>query len=127
MPKAIRPAVEDFLQERRAFLGAEESEWLVPYRRANGEVGSWSDPMLTKIVGELERRSGVDFSLKTFRATFAQLGLDGGACIESVSRTMRHGSTRTTEAYYARIRSDDAFHEIEKAFERPNVRVEPPA
>ncbi len=126
IPKAVRSAVEDFLAERRAYLGETDNEWLVPYRRADGTLGPWSDPMLTKLVTELKRRSGVDFSLKTFRATFAQLGVDGGARIEAVSRAMRHRTTKTTEAYYARIRSDDAFHEIEKAFERPSVRVQPP-
>ena len=39
---------------------------------------------------------------------------------------MRHASTKTTEAYYARIRADDAFHEIEKGFMHPRLRVDPP-
>ena len=57
--------------------------------------------------------------LKTFRATFAQNAKDNGASIEAVSRAMRHRTTKTTEAYYARIRADSAFAEIERAFERP--------
>ena len=72
-----------------------------------------------------QKAEGVAFSLKTFRATFCQRSIDGGARIEAVSRALRHGSTRTTEAYYARIRADDAFHEIGKAFTRPRVRTEP--
>lgn len=41
--------------------------------------------------------------------------------IEAVSRALRHASTETTEAFYARIRADDAFHESEKAFDEPEV------
>jgi hypothetical protein len=44
---------------------------------------------------------------------------DNGAHIEAISRGLRHRSTSTTEAYYARIRADDAFREIERAFARP--------
>jgi integrase len=74
--------------------------------------------MLRKLKGELERVSGVRFHLKTFRATFAQLAKDNGASIEAVSRALRHASTKTTEAYYARIRGEAAFRELETAWER---------
>lgn len=72
--------------------------------------------MIGKLKGELERRSGVRFSLKTFRATFAQMAKDRGVQIEAVSRALRHSNNRTTEQYYARIRDDDAFAELERAF-----------
>lgn len=81
--------------------------------------------MLRKLKADVERVSGVRFHLKTFRPTFAQNAKDRGAAIEAVSKGLRHSSTRTTEAYYARIRADDAFRELERAFERPLVRVEP--
>ena len=80
---------------------------------------------LRKLKTELQEQSGVRFpGLKTFRATFAQAARDGGATIEAISRAMRHRSTKTTEAFYARIRADDAFREIERAFARPSLRVE---
>jgi len=37
---------------------------------------------------------------------------------------MRHGSTKTTKAYYARIPADNAFAEIERTLARPALRVE---
>jgi len=55
----------------------------------------------------------VAFHLKTFRATFGQAAKDRGASIEAVSRALRHRSTRTTEQYYARIRTETAFQELE--------------
>jgi len=120
-----REAVVDFLVERTAYLDGRESESLIPYCRASGEIGPWSAAMLRKLKADLQDRSGVSFSgLKTFRATFAQRAIDGGARVEAVSRAMRHGSTKTTERYYARIRADNAFAEIERALARPALRVE---
>ena len=86
-------------------------------------VGPWSEAMFRKLKGEIGRRSGVSFSLRTFRPTFAQGGKDRGAPIEIISRALRHASTRTTEAYYARIRADDAFHELERLYEPAPVRI----
>lgn len=124
VPVFVRPVIEDFLMARRTYLDGADSEWLVPYRRVSDETGPWSDPLLGWLKSELARLSGVAFSLKTFRATFAQIAKDRGAPIEAVSRALRHASTHTTEAYYARIRADDAFREIERAFAQPVLRVE---
>jgi len=123
VPPAARPALDDLLAARTAYLDGAECEWLVPYRRVSGEIGPWSDPMLRKLKGEIARASGVVFSLKTFRATFAQTLSDRGVPIEKVSRALRHSSTETTEAFYARIRASDAFRDISKAFDLPEVRV----
>ena len=87
-------------------------------------MGHWDDAVLLKLKRKLAERSGVRFSIKTFRTTFAQLAKDHGASIEAVSKALRHRSTKTTEAYYARIRAEDAFADLERAFERPVVRVE---
>ncbi len=120
-----RDAVRDFLDERRAFLAGEDHEALIPYRRFDGTLDYWPAAMLRKLKAEIARLSGVRFSLKTFRATFAQMAKDRHVPIESVSRAMRHGSTKTTERFYARIRAEDAFRELERAFETPEVRAVP--
>lgn len=41
---------------------------------------------------------------------------DRGVPIEVVSKALRHTSTATTEAYYARIRSEAAFEPLRRAF-----------
>ena len=127
IPPMARPVLEDFLAERADYLEGRECEWLVPYVRMSGEIGPWSDAMLRKLKGQLSRGSGVAFSLKTFRATFAQIAKDRGVSIEKVSRALRHMSTDTTEAFYARIRADDAFRDIDRAFDLPEIRVKEPA
>jgi hypothetical protein len=44
--------------------------------------------------------------------------------IEAVSRSLRRSNTRTTEQYYARIRADDAFAELERDFLVQNINPE---
>src|SRR5438445_10511671 len=43
----------------------------------------------------------------------------GAQPIEAVSHALRHRTTKTTKTFYARIRADDAFHDIEQALARP--------
>lgn len=118
-------AVLDYLEERRAFLGDEEHEAFVPMRWSDGTLSYWSEAALRKLVREVSRISGVRFSLKDLRSTFAQMAKDRGASIEAVSRALRHRSTRTTELYYARMRPEEAFRELRRVFETPEVRLLP--
>lgn len=124
LPSA-REATVDFFLDRTDYLDRTVCEWLVPYRRVSSEIGPWSEPLLRKLKAELARASGVEFHLKTFRATFAQQVKDAGVHIEAVSRALRHKSTNTTEAYYARLRADDAFRQIEEAFAVVRVAENP--
>jgi integrase len=94
-------------------------------RWSDGTLSYWSEAALRKLVREVSRISGVRFSLKDLRSTFAQMAKDRGASIEAVSRALRHGSTRTTELYYARMRPEEAFRELRRAFETPEVRLLP--
>jgi len=43
--------------------------------------------------------------------------------IEAVSRALGHRTTRTTEIYNSRIRTESALAEFEQAFAVPEVRV----
>ncbi len=99
------------MRDRATLLVGRNSEWLIPAHWSDGEL-PWSEASFRKIVSDLVEASGVRFSLKDFRSTFAQVAKDHGASIESVSRAMRHRSTKTTEAYYARISPKAAFQEL---------------
>ena len=70
----------------------------------------------------LEHESGVEFHLRTFRSTFAQVAKDHNVSIEAVSRALGHRTTRTTEIYYGRIRTESALAEFEQAVALPEVR-----
>ena len=111
---AVQPLL-DFLAEREAFLNGEKHPALIPFRHADGALDYWSAAMLGKVKAKLEKASGVKFQIRTFRATFGQRALDDGAGIESVSRSLRHRGTKTTEKYYARVRPDKALDEVRRA------------
>ena len=113
-------ALEAYLKKRDEMLreaGIDEHEALFPFRSQNGKVGYWSSAMWSKLKCQLELASGIRFRWKDFRPTFAQKCKDGGANIESVSKAMRHKDTKTTEAYYARIRSESAFSDVRAAWQ----------
>ncbi len=78
-PAPAWQAVIDYLAERRAFLGDVEHEALLPFRRSSGVIDYWPDAMLGKLKAEIQRLSGVRFSFKNFRLTFAQNAKDLGA------------------------------------------------
>jgi len=84
--------------------------------------------------GEANRgRAAFDSALHTNTATWdlfaaaqrdiAQVAKDHNVSIEAVSRALGHRTTRTTELYYGRIRTESALAEFEQAFATPAVRV----
>ena len=120
---AAREKAREFVDERADFLRSKgfdpaKVEPLIPFLRKSGAVDYWPAALLRKVKAEIERISGVRFHLKTFRATFAQIAKDNGASIEAVSRGLRHHTTRTTEMFYARMRHEAAFRELEAAWDR---------
>ncbi len=114
-----RDTVREFLRERRRYLrasGVSSCEALVP-KISNGVAGYWTDGMWGKVKAAAVEWSGIRFRIQALRATFGQMSIDWGCRLDAVSRALRHKTTRTTELYYARIRSDHAFRLLEEAYE----------
>jgi len=114
-----RGTVKEFLDERSRYLtdaGAGDCEPLVP-KVTDGVAGCWSDGMWGKVKAKAERWCGIRFRIQTLRATFGQMCIDWGGRPDAVSRALRHKTTRTTELYYARIRSDHAFRLLDEAYD----------
>lgn len=114
-----RQNVRDFLQERKDYLashGMGECEPLVPRVWRDGSVEYWTDAMWGKTKGRAERFAETPFRIGELRATFAQMCKDRGTGIEVVSRALRHRYVLTTEMYYARMRPEAAFRELEGLF-----------
>lgn len=122
-----RQAVLDFLTERQAYLNGERHAALVPWRSPDGSVDFIGLATLRKIKYEVEAISGVRFKVKDFRSTFGQTYIDKEVDTPSVSKAMRHSSTKTTEQYYGRIRSEMAFKHLEQADQKPLVQLVSPA
>src|SRR6266566_4725275 len=121
-----RQAVLDFLAERETYLDGERHEALLPWRAPDGSLGTLGQHGLTRIKRRLEASSGVKFKTKDFRATFGQDYIDRGVDVQAVSKGLCYSATKTTETYYARIRSENAFRAFEDADERL-VRVVKPS
>ncbi len=85
----------------------------------DGTVSECAEACVRKLVSQLVKASGVQFSLKTYRSTFAQDAKDHGFGIEEVSRSMRHKGSKATEAYYARIRPEAAFQGVAERLPQP--------
>jgi len=118
LPPARRQ-VHEFLKERKKYLrdnGLGEREPLVPRILRDGSVAYWSDALWGKVKGEAQLRAGIPFQIRQLRSTFAQMCKDRGASLEAVSRVLRHRSIVTTELFYARIRPEAAFQELEGLF-----------
>ena len=114
-----RKYVRYFLKERKEYLssrGLRECEPLVPRIWRDGNVGYWTDALWGKVKARAECLADTPFRIGELRATFAQMCKDRGASIEVVSRALRHRFVLTTEMYYARIRPDAAFRELEGLF-----------
>ena len=118
LPPGRQPLL-DFLTERRKYLeerGFTECEPLFPFVSVGGKLGYWSEGMWGQVKAKAQKHSGISFNIRQLRATFGQICKDRGASIESVSRALRHRTTKTTELYYTRIRTDHAFRDLENAF-----------
>ena len=109
----------DFLEARLKYLDShhiDDCEMLVPRIYRNGTAGYWTDGMWGKLKADIQRRVGIPFRLQWLRASFGQIAKDRRVSIESVSRCLGHKTTQTTERYYARIRAEDEFKELQDAF-----------
>jgi integrase len=114
-----RQAVLDSLERRREYLelhGVGECEPLAPRAYSSGKMDYWTDALWGKVKAKSEKRTGMRFSIGELRATFAQMCIDKGASLWAVSRALRHKSCLTTELYYARMRPEKAFQELEGLF-----------
>ncbi len=65
---------------------------------------------------EIERRSGVEFTMHGLRRTYGQTLINRGVGIESVSLALGHSSTITTEKHQCGKSVDSARLEMVRAF-----------
>jgi len=127
-----RAAVLRYLEARKKRITEKgiETEALIPAYHG----GFYSSNGFRRMKAELEGKVNLDldgelsFQIKDFRATFCQQSIDRGAKIDAVAVAMGHSSTKTTETYYGRMRTEKALADINAAWsEGPEaVRAEGP-
>ncbi len=94
------------------------SEALIPAYHG----GFYSSNGFRRMKAELEAKVNLDldgeilFSIKGFRATFCQQNIDRGVKIDAVAVAMGHSSTKTTETYYGRMKTEKALAELNAAW-----------
>jgi integrase/recombinase XerD len=68
------------------------------------------------------RELGLRYNFRELRPAHAQRLKDRGIAIEKVSQRLGHSSTVTTEAFYARIKSEAADDECAEIWDKPMAR-----
>jgi len=127
IPAPMRPALARFLQERKETLSgmglADTPERPLVFSPKNPEK-SWSKATIEHLAAELRSKTGIHFSVHSFRRTYGQLLVDRGTSIETVSNMMGHSSSTVTEKYYCRKSADRARTEVLRSFAQPSAMAQ---
>jgi Site-specific recombinase XerD len=112
----VRPIIESYLLLRKNWLIANsmESDALFPSKITDD--GFLTTNSLRKIKGLVEKETDAKFDFRTLRRTYGQQLIDSGVDIESVSVSMGHATTKTTEGFYARKRNSKANDRIRQSW-----------
>ena len=95
-----------------------ESEALIPAHHGS----FYSSNGFRRMKAELEAKVNLDldaelsFNIKGFRAAFCQQSIDRGVKIDAVAVAMGHSSSKTTETYYGRMKTEKALAELNAAW-----------
>ena len=130
MPEAV-PLLRDYLEIRgdelaKRGIDPDSVPWLFPYFKQEGTVSEWHDAQWRKMMDKVRQESGVDFTSKVLRPTFAQKAVDNGndpqnpdgmaVAIGQISKCLGHKKTATTETYYASLSKETAFARVSRAW-----------
>lgn len=104
------PVISRYLRVRREYLeeAGTECDYLF---FSHSTFRRLTDKTIRQIRVNAERMCGMEFDGRMCRRTYGQYLKDRGVSIENVSVNMGHSSTKTTERYYARQRSEKAILE----------------
>lgn len=115
LPEPIRPFVLRYLRARDEMLAQQGLAGAKPLI-CTMKGATFSSKHFRHLKKKVSQRCGVSFELRTLRRTYGQVLLNRGVSIETVSLTLGHASTRTTETYYCRKDADSARSEVLQAF-----------
>lgn len=109
IPKFV-PVIRRYLRVRQDYLdrcGA-SSDYVF---FSHSDFRKLTDKTIRQIRNNAEKLCGMEFDGRMCRRSYGQYLKDRGVSIENVSVNMGHSSTKTTERYYARQRSERAILE----------------
>ena len=114
IPRFI-PIIEKYLAWRRSYLEFNGRDCEYMFFSLDG-FEMLSDKTIRQIRNKAEEDLGIRFDGRKCRRSYGQYLLDHNVDLEVVSSLMGHSTTKTTEEYYARIRSHMAIRRAQKQF-----------
>ena len=123
IPPPIRKTVLEYLQARQENMdrhGIQECEPLISRITPTGKIRYFSVNHIRKLKRDVAEIAGIEFKLKDFRSSYAQILIDRKVPLQSVSKAMGHQTTKTTELYYARIKDVSMFDDINNLWGEEN-------
>jgi len=124
MPEPLRPFVLQYLRARDQMLAQQGTAGAKPLV-CTMKGTTYSSKHFRYLKKKVSQRCGIQFELRALRRTYGQVLLNRGVSIETVSLTLGHASTRTTETYYCRKDADSARSEVLQAFAKTQKGPEP--
>lgn len=117
--------IDRYISEREFYLArkGKASEFLFP--NLYGDVSTIYSPNAQReIMREVSFRSGVEFSLKTFRATGADLFISADLTnLYAISAQLRHSNVATTQRYYADIQKSHVARQLGNTYEKIRIPI----
>lgn len=103
--------LERYIQERDEALKRLDLETKYLFPKKDGTP--YSSNALREIMRAISEKSGVDFSLKVMRSSFASNMIAGDLSrMKAISLQLRHSSVKTTEDYYLRINASKEIRTV---------------
>lgn len=115
--------IEKYLAEREIYLvkKGRKSEYLFP-NFYMGEDGFYSSNAQRKLIREISCRSGIEFSMKTLRATGTDLFVSADMSnIYPMSAQLRHSDVSITQRYYADIQRGNVRNQLGDSYK--SIRI----
>nr|HSV42729.1 hypothetical protein [Methanomassiliicoccales archaeon] len=115
----------NYLEARKRYLETNDipvEAWPLIPSIYDGQVKEHSSNNFRDIKEKIEEHSGLEFKIKDFRPTCAQMIKDRNkGPVELATKQLRHSGPDTTYRSYAQIRSDTANEEVNNLFHEENV------
>jgi len=115
--------IERYMGEREIYLRKHGKTSIYLFPNIRGESSTlYTSNVQRRIMREISHRSGVEFSLKVFRATGADLFVSvDPANLYAMSSQLRHSSLSTTERYYADINKSKVRQQLGDSYEKIRI------
>jgi len=117
------PHIQKYLADREAYLIRKgiDSIYLFPNLYLDNDR-CYSANAQRKLIGEISHRSGVEFSMKTLRATGADLFISADMKnLFAISAQLRHSDVSITQRYYADIQRGNVRRQLGDTYKQISI------